>query len=329
MEQKNIAVIIEHKAGKLHSSAGELLGEGRRLANSIKGQLHGVLVGQGMVELAPQCIALGADKVFVVDEAPLKEYMPTPYVKAIVEVLQQISPAVVLLGATLQGREIAPAISVRLGTGLTADCTKLSFNKEGLLVMTRPTLGGNLLAEIICPNTLPQMATVRPGVFDKPEENPQRVGQIEMISFPIKESDCPYEILETVPETIDHKDIVDEDVLVVGGKGIPSEEMYRSLYDLAELLGAGVGVTRGLVENHWAPYTQQIGQTGRTVRPKFYLGFGVSGAIQHITGMEFADFILSVNNDKDAPIFKFSHGGIVCDVKPLIPKLIERLKEIK
>lgn len=317
---KDILVFVEIKDGGIHSVSLELLGKAKELS---RGNVVAVIIGENAKQNAKTSIKYGASKAFYFDT---KEYITLVYTKAVVYAIKKIRPEIVLFGATHVGRDLAPRVSVRVSVGLTADCTGLEMKEDGTLLMTRPTFGGSLMATIISPNARPQMATVRKGVMEKALFNENLFGDIEEIYLEIDERDKRVEIIETVKkEKI--KSIDEEDTLIVGGRGIKNDAMYKKLFELAALLNGGVGVSRALVEEHIAPYERQIGQTGKTVRPSLYISFGVSGAIQHITGMEKSKKIIALNNDKNAPIFKFADLGIVSSLEKVIPLLIDKIKK--
>lgn len=308
----------------------ELLSKGRCLADECQEELYAVLLG-GEVSYGEECLLYGADKVYHIISPLLEEYSSLYFTDSLCNIFTEIKANIVLIGASPLGRDLAPRVSVRLKTGLTADCTALEMKKncsalvdpEKILLMTRPAFGENLLASIVCPEQRPQMATVRQGVFSMLKEH--RKGLIVYLNYQASFTDR-VQIIETIYEENISKSIEKQELLVVGGRGV-SETMYKKLTRLAELLGGGLGVSRGLVEEHIAPYEIQVGQTGKTVQPEIMLSFGVSGAIQHITGMEKSHFIISINKDKNAPIFQFSHLGFICSLEEVIEALIKKLEK--
>ena len=294
-----------------------------------------------MKNLADELAAYGADKVIVVDDPELKEYRTEPYTHALASVINEYKPEIMLVGATAIGRDLGPRVSARVATGLTADCTVLEIGdfplvaipgreqKHNQLLMTRPAFGGNTIATIACPDNRPQMATVRPGVMqaiDKIEG-----AKAEVIEFnPGFTPDNKYvEIMEVVKSVTDVVDIMDANILVSGGRGVGSPENFKILEDLAEVLGGEVSCSRAVVDAGWKPRDIQVGQTGKTVRPNVYFAIGISGAIQHVAGMEEADIIVAINKDDTAPIFDVADYGIVGDLNKIVPMLTEKIKEAK
>lgn len=337
-DYKDIAVFVEQRNGEVQSVGLELISEARKLADVSNQQVIGIILGNKIKSHCETLISYGADKVIYVDHQNLQSYSTEPYAQALFTVLHSLKPNIVLFGATTTGRDLAPRISVKLNTGLTADCTLLEMKmEEGYentvevtdkkeLLMTRPTFGGNLIATIVCPEHRPQMSTVRPGVMQKAEPNIARKGEIKEMVITFDKSRFKVEVLKEVQEKSKIKDITAHQVLVAGGRGIKKETLFNQLSTLAEKLHGGVAASRTLVDIGWAHHDLQVGQTGKTVRPDLYLAFGISGAIQHATGMEEASYIIAVNKDKDAPIFKTADLGFVCDLEPVITGLINELK---
>ncbi len=333
-DYKDIAVFVEQRHGDLQSVGLELLSEARKLADVSDQQVVAVLLGSGIAKHCDTLIHQGADKVLYVDDKNLETYSTEPYAQALHQVLEGLKPNIVLIGATTTGRDLAPRISVKMTTGLTADCTLLEMktdesgkvveNKD--LLMTRPTFGGNLIATIVCPDNRPQMSTVRPGVMQKADLDTSRKGTSEAVEVKFDASRFKVEVIEEVKEVSNKKDITEHAILVAGGRGIKSEESFKKLQSIADALGGGVASSRGLVDMGWADHDMQVGQTGKTVRPDVYFAFGISGAIQHAAGMEESGLIIAVNKDKDAPIFKIADLGFVCDLEPVVTGLINELK---
>lgn len=339
-EYKGIAVFVEQHDSELASVGLELICEARKLADIYKEEVIGIILGNNIKSLTNEIISYGADKVLYVDNSNLKEYSTEPYAQALYKILQDIKPNIVLLGATSTGRDLAPRLSARLNTGLTADCTKLAVkmvdvdgketiapNKE--LLMTRPTFGGNLIATIICPEHRPQMSTVRPGVMQKSMPDSSRKGTVEEVTIDFDTSQFKVKILKVTKEKSDKKDITEHSILISGGRGIKNQELYKKLEDMAEYLDCGVATSRGLVDKGWADHDLQVGQTGKTVRPDIYFAFGISGAIQHVAGMEESEYIIAINKDKNAPIFNYADLGLVCDLEPVINGLNNELVKYK
>lgn len=335
-EYKGVYVFAQQVDGEVSSIAYELLGKAKDLAKDLNTEVTAVVVGSGIKGLADSLAEYGADKVIVVDDPELEVYRTEPYTHALASVINEYKPEIMLVGATAIGRDLGPRVSARVQTGLTADCTVLEigdFNdimaKKTLpnqLLMTRPAFGGNTIATIACPYNRPQMATVRAGVMQKID--PIKGAKAEVIEFnPGFTPDNKYvEILEVVKSVSDTVDIADAKILVSGGRGVGSKENFKLLEDLAEVLGGTVSCSRAVVENGWLPVERQVGQTGKTVRPNVYFAIGISGAIQHVAGMEESDIIVAINKDETAPIFEVADYGLVGDLNKIVPQLTELLK---
>ena len=319
----------------------ELIGKGKDLAKDLDTDVTAVLIGSDVKGLVDVLAEYGADKVIVVDDPELKEYRTEPYAHALASVINEFKPDVMLVGATAIGRDLGPRVSARVHTGLTADCTQLDIGdfpmvaipgkeqKHNQLLMTRPAFGGNTIATIACPEFRPQMATVRPGVMQKAERVPG--AKAEVIEFnPGFTPDNKYvEILEVVKAVSDVAEIMDAKILVSGGRGVGSPENFKLLEDLADALGGTVSCSRAVVDSGWKPRDLQVGQTGKTVRPQVYFAIGISGAIQHVAGMEESDIIVAINKDENAPIFDVADYGIVGDLNKIVPALTEQIKAAK
>ncbi|MCT4688963.1 electron transfer flavoprotein subunit alpha/FixB family protein [Vallitalea sp.] len=329
-EYKGVIVFVEQREGTINKVSLELLGKGRELADNLGKKLTGVLIGYNMMDKTEELIYYGADKVIYADNKAFEVYMTEPYTKAISTIINDRKPEIVLFGATAIGRDLAPRISARIHTGLTADCTSLEIDEENNnLLMTRPAFGGNILATIICPNYRPQMSTVRPGVMQKLEKDTKREGEVEQYNIDINECDMTYKILEVVKEEKEKINIEDANVLVSGGRGIGKADNFTILKELAKELKGQVSASRAVVDAGWINKDHQVGQTGKTVRPGLYFACGISGAIQHLAGMEESDFIIAINKDSEAPIFEVADLGIVGDVHKVIPELINQLRIVK
>lgn len=324
----SVMIFIEQRNSVIQNVSLELLGKGKELADKLDDKISAVLLGYKVEHLCEEIIHFGADEVIVVDDENLDVYITNTYTKALCEVINKKDPEIVLIGATTIGRDLAPRVSATLHTGLTADCTSLEIDEEtkGLL-MTRPAFGGNIMATIICPNHRPQMSTVRSGVMKKLEKDISLKANIETLKVEFKESDRDVEVLRFVSESIKKINIEDAKILISAGRGIGSKENMDSLYELADLLGAEVSSSRAVVDAGWVDKSRQVGQTGKTVRPDFYLACGISGAIQHIAGMEESEFIVAINKNPKAPIFEVADVSIVGDVNKVIKNLIEELKK--
>ena len=315
---KNIWVFCEQRDGELQSVALELLGVARELAEKTGEKVAALLLGHNIKSKAQELIAYGADRVYVVDDKKLATFVTEPYAQAVTQIAKAYEPSVILFGATSIGRDLAPRLSARLKTGLTADCTKLEMDEEGNLFMTRPAFGGNLFATIICPDHRPQMSTVRPGVMKKLERDDARVGEVIEENIAWNESKFVVTVLEEVKEVSGVDKIEDAKILVSCGRGVKDVCPAR---ELASKVGGSLASSRALVDTGVLEHNRQVGQTGKTVRPEAYLAFGISGAIQHLAGMEESDFIVAVNTDKNAPIFKVANLGIVSDAAAVLKNL--------
>lgn len=321
-----IMVFCQQEDGELHRVGLELLGKAQQLAQDLETQVTGVLVGNHISHLAPVLIQHGADRVILVHHEILEHYTVESYTKALEEVIRSENPEILLLGATQLGRELGPRLAARLKTGLTADCTQLEIDKENkLLLMTRPAFGGNLMATIICPNHRPQMATVRPGVFPMPQADAKRKGQIVEYVPKFDDFVCKITVEEIVRKIKRGTDITEAKIIVAGGRGIGSKDGFEMLYELAQLIGGEVAGSRAAVDNGWIEKDRQVGQTGKVVRPKLYIAVGISGAIQHLAGMQESEYIIAINKDPEAPIMKIADLGIVGDWKEIVGRLIKKL----
>lgn len=327
---KDIYVVAEQRDGELQKVGIELVGEASRLAAELGQKVVAVLLGYNIKGKADILIQHGADEVVVVDHPMLKEYVTEPYTKALYEVIKKCDPEIMLYGASSIGRDLAPRVSARVHTGLTADCTKLTIDPDSkLLCMTRPAFGGNIMATILCENHRPQMATVRPGVMKALPKDISRTGNIKEIEVEFKDEDMNVTIKEVVKQSKKATDITEAKYLVSGGRGIGSPEAFGMLKELADILGGEISSSRANVDAGWISRDRQVGQTGKTVRPELYLACGISGAIQHVAGMEGSELIIAINKNNTAPIFDVADLGIVGDVKVIIPKLTEAIKKVK
>lgn len=327
---KNVFVFAEQRDGEIQKVALELIGKGKELAKDLDQKVVAILLGSEVKDLAQTLIAYGADEVACVDAPALKEYTTEPYAKAITAIIKEYDPEIVLYGATAIGRDLAPRVSARVHTGLTADCTKLEIDEESkLLMMTRPAFGGNIMATIICENHRPQMATVRPGVMQMEEKNDTATGVVYDVDVTFAEADQLVKILEIVKDDTKTTDISEAKILVAGGRGVGNKENFSKLEDLACVLGGEVASSRSPVDDGWVSHDKQVGQTGKTVRPDLYIACGISGAIQHVAGMEGSEYIVAINKNNTAPIFDVSDLGIVGDLNAIVPKLTEKIRRKK
>lgn len=329
-DYKDVFVFAEQREGVVQPVALELLGKARDLAAELGEKVVAVLAGSGIRNGAQSLIEYGADKVICADAPELKDYVTEQYAQAVYQVISQYKPNIVLFGATTIGRDLAPRLSARLETGLTADCTKLEISEEKELMMTRPAFGGNLMATIKCSEHRPQMSTVRPGVMQRADRDMGRKGEIIEFKPAFDAQRFKVRLLETVKEDKGMCDITQARVLVSGGRGVGCKEGFEKLARLAGTLNAEVSSSRAMVDAGVMNHDRQVGQTGKTVRPDLYFAIGISGAIQHLAGMEESEYIVAINKDKFAPIFQVADLGIVGDFNKIVPLLNERLtKEIE
>ena len=319
-------VYAEQREGKLMNVAIELLGEGRKLADDLGTELCAILVGDQCDDLVDELFAYGAEKVYYANDPAFKYYTTDGYTTAIYRAILNYKPEIVLYGATHIGRDLGPSIAVKCGTGLTADCTKLDIDPETKeLRQTRPAFGGNLMATIICPAHRPQMSTVRPGVMAKPEKVEGRKGEVIMLPQKFKAGEIRQEVLEVVKKVGEVASLTDAKIIVSGGRGIGGPEGFDTIRALADKLGGSIGSSRACVDAGWIDHAFQVGQTGTTVKPDLYVACGISGAIQHLAGMQNSKFIVAINKNENAPIFEVADYGIVGDLFKVIPAIIEEL----
>ena len=328
-DYNGVWVFAEQREGHLEKVSLELLGEGRKIADKLGVKLTALLLGSGIKDLGKGLRNHGADEVLVVDNKELEHYTTDGYTKVICDLVNKRKPGILFIGATFIGRDLGPRVAARLETGLTADCTSLDVDiTNGNLLATRPAFGGNLMATIVCPDHRPQMATVRPGVFEKLEEE-EKEGGVEEIPVNLSSEDIRTKVLEIVKENKEIVDISEANFIVAGGRGMGSRENFKLLYELAEALGGVVAASRAAVDKGWLDKAYQVGQTGKTVRPNIYIACGISGAIQHVAGMQDSDLIIAVNKDESAPIMKIADYGIVGDIVKVIPQMIAEVNAIK
>ena len=326
---QGVWVFAEQHRGEIASVSLELLGEGRKLADKKRTKLAAVLVGSGIRARTKDLIAHGADIVYVSDDPALKDFNDDTYAAALTSLAQQHKPEIILAGATAIGRSFFPKVASTLYTGLTADCTMLDIDEEtGHLHQTRPAFGGNIMATIVTPNHRPQMATVRHKVMKPAARDDTRKGEVVDVPFSAPPQ-ARTAVLKTVDELSETVNICEADIIVAGGRGLGSEKNFKLIEELAKVLGGAVAATRGAVDEGWIPYSHQVGQTGKTVCPKLYIACGISGAIQHVAGMQSSETIVAINRDPDAPIFNVATYGIVGDVHEVVPSMIKRIKELR
>src|SRR5574344_120001 len=325
-DYKNVYVFIEQREGIVQPVAIELLGKARDLADVLNEKVVAIFPGYKIADKAKDLIAFGADEVICMDAPLMKDYLTEEYTQAIYQLIIAFRPSIVLYGATTIGRDLGPRLAARLGTGLTADCTKLEISEDtNELMMTRPAFGGNLMATIMCTEHRPQMSTVRPGVMQKCAQDNSRKGTVTKFEPKFDTAKFKVKLVKTVKEDKGLIDIADAKVLVSGGRGVGCKEGFDKLRALADVLGGEVSSSRAMVDAGVMPHDRQVGQTGKTVRPDLYFAFGISGAIQHLAGMEESDCIIAINKDKFAPIFQCADIGIVGDANKIIPMLADRL----
>ncbi len=330
-EYKGVWVVAEVDEGELADVALELLGEGRKLADELGVELGLVLIGHEVADLAEVVVAYGADKVYLAEAPELQRYRTGPYTDVITGIINKYKPEIVLIGATGLGRDLASRIAARISAGLTADCTGLAIQEEdgiGLLYQTRPAFGGNIMATIVCRHARPQMATVRPRVFEKPEPDESKVGEVIKVPVSINEDSVLTKIIEVIRESGEEgPNLQDADIIVSGGRGLRTPENFALIRELADAIGGAVGASRATVDAGWIPAYHQVGQTGKTVHPKLYIACGISGAVQHLAGMSSSDCIVAINNDPSAAIFEVAHFGIVGDLFEVVPALAKAIRE--
>lgn len=340
-EYKGVYVFAQQVDNEISGIALELLGKGKELAAKLETEVTAVLIGYNVKNLADKLAEYGADKVIVVDDKECEVYRTEPYAHALASVINEFKPDIMLVGATAIGRDLGPTVSARVATGLTADCTVLEIGdfplvaipgqeqKHNQLLMTRPAFGGNTIATIACPDNRPQMATVRPGVMQKIEPIVGAKANVIEYNPGFTPNNKYVTIKEVVKAVSDTVDIMDAKVLVSGGRGVGSAENFAILQDLADAIGGTVSCSRAVVDSGWMPRDLQVGQTGKTVRPQIYFAIGISGAIQHVAGMEESDLIVAINKDEDAPIFDVADYGIVGDLNKIVPALAAAIRAEK
>lgn len=326
-DYKGVMVYIENRNGKIEGVSFELLNKGRELADKRNVELMSLIVGYDVERFSDQLIKRGSDRVIVVDDKRLKDFVDSTYSNVVVEVVKKYKPEIFLAGSTNTGRSLFPRVSAKLETGLTADCTELDIDPEdGKLLQTRPAAGGSIMATIITPNRRPQMATVRHKVFKEAVIDESRDGVVEKFEFKDDMVDKRVEYISFTKDETQTVNLSDADVIVSGGRGLKSKENFNLVFELAEILNGAVGASRPCIDDGWLPFSHQVGQTGKTVSPKLYVALGISGAIQHLAGMKSSDVIVAINKDPNAPIFQVADYGIVGDLFEVVPILINKLK---
>lgn len=331
---KGIYVFTEQDNGTISNVSLELLGKARELADEFsrlgrEQVVTAILIGYELGRIPDQLIHYGADHVIIVKDEPFKVYRTDIYTKAVVHIAREKKPEILLFGATPQGRDLAPRVANRLQTGLTADCTALEIcRNEGILLQTRPTFGGNMMATIVCPDNRPQMATVRPGVMKRFPCDPGRSGIKEEMTVELDEKDFVMRVLEVIESTRRHVNLEEARIIVSGGRGVKDRRGFKILEGLAGELRAEVGASRAAVEAGWIDHDHQIGQTGKTVHPDLYIACGISGCIQHLTGMAKSKYVISINTDRNAPIVEVSDITFIGDLFQVVPMLTRKIREL-
>jgi electron transfer flavoprotein alpha subunit len=329
-KHNGVWVFAEQQDGKLARITLEILGEGRVLADKLGEKVTAVLLGGSVKDLAPELIACGADHVIVVEHPELAEYRTELYTKIICDEAAKANPEILIIGASPIGRDLTPRVSFRLNTGCTADCTELDIDLEKrILVSTRPAFGGNVMATIICPEHRPQMSTVRPGVFEVPEKDASRTGDVTVVDVVIDPKDIQVKVIESAKGQKHGSDIENAEKIVSVGMGASDESSFSNIQKIAKLIGAEVGGTRPCVEKVLIHHGVQIGQTGKNVRPELYMACGISGAVQHTTGISNAKYVVAINKDPEAEIFKFANVGIAGDAKAILKAIVTELESLE
>jgi len=327
---RGVWVFAEQKEGQIAKVTLELLCEGRKLADKLAEPLCAMLLGDQVAKVARDLVCFGAEKVYLAQSPQLAVFIEDSYTEVITGLIKEHKPNIVLLGATSIGRSLAPRVASRLETGLTADCTGLEIDPETKnLLQTRPAFGGNLVATIVCPNHRPQMASVRPKVFKPAQQDPLRIGKIVRYDYKNHSLTQRAQLLAVVKDTAETANIAEADIIVAAGRGLGDAENFKIIEQLAEVLGGAAGASRAIVDAGWTPYAYQVGQTGKTVRPKLYIACGISGAIQHLVGMQSSEIIVAINKDPKAPIFNVADYGIVGDVLEVVPALTREIEKIR
>ena len=327
-EYQNMWVYIESEGGKAKSVGYELLNAARPLADRKGCELVAVVIGYQVESVAREAVGYGADRVLWIDAPEFASYTTDAFANALVALVEKYRPETLMIGATNNGRDLAPRVAARIKTGLTADCTEIGIDEDtGTMAWTRPTFGGNLMAVIMCPDHRPQMGTVRPGVFRKGAFDASRRGEIVRETCRVSPDEIRTKLIERVQEVADAVNLEEAEIIVAGGRGVGSADNFRLIHELADVLGAKVGCSRAVVDAGWVSHIHQVGQSGKTVTPRLYIAIGISGAIQHLAGIAGAEKVLAVNKDPEAPIFSVADVGIVGDLNEVVPALIHAFRE--
>jgi electron transfer flavoprotein alpha subunit len=323
-----VLVFAEQSDGKFRKVAIEAVSEGKRLADKLGAELSAAVIGSGVQDVATSLGAYGAAKVYVVDDPALKDYSPEGYTKALARIVNETQPSILLMGCTATGRDLGPRVAARLATGIAPDCTALDVNDGGKLVMTRPMFAGRAIAKVVCPDSTPQIASIRPNVFAAADPDEGKTAEVVKIEAEISPDELRTLVREVIKSAGTAIDLTEAQVIVSGGRGLGGPENFKILEELAEALGAAVGASRAAVDAGWRDHQNQVGQTGKTVSPVLYIACGISGAIQHLAGMKTSKVIVAVNKDPEAPIFKVADYGIVGDVFEVVPIMTEEAKKL-
>ncbi len=328
-EYKGVMIYGEHAHGKIEPVTFELIAKGRELAETLGVETIAVIIGNDIDEMANELIYRGADKVIKASFDKLEHFISTSYSNIMAGIIEKYKPEIILAGSTTTGRALFPRVAVKVRTGLTADCTELEIDeKDRKLLQTRPAAGGTIMATIVCPNTRPQMATVRHKVFKEAERDESRKGTIDIYEVNNSMIDALTVFKQFVKDESQTINLTEADIIVSGGRGLKSPENFKIIEELANVMGGAVGASRPVIDEGWLPYSHQVGQTGKTVSAKIYIAIGISGAIQHLAGMKSSDTIIAINKDPNAPIFQVADYCIVGDLFQIVPMLTKKLKNI-
>lgn len=325
---KGVWVCLEQTGGKVAGVSFEMLSEARKLADQLSAEVSAVLIGHQVKDSAKDAFAYGADKVYVCDDETMKDYRTESYCKVLETLVQEHKPEILMLAATNNGRDLSARLASALETGLSADCTALSLDENKNLISTRPTYGGNIMADMVCADARPQMCSVRPNAMSKADPDTSKTGETIDVACPVKEDNLRTKVLEIIAKAGGEISLTDAQIIVSGGRGLGDEKGFELIRELASTLGAAVGASRAAVDSGWIPYEHQVGQTGKTVGPKLYIACGISGALQHLAGMKTSDVIIAVNKDEEAPIFNVANYGIVGDLYQVLPVMTEEFKKV-
>ena len=324
-----VLAFAEQREGKFRKVAIEAVSEGKRLADKLGGELDAAVVGSGVQDIAASLGAYGATKVYVVDDPALKDYTPHGYTKALCRIVKETQPSILLMGCTSMGRDLGPKVAARLATGIAPDCTALEIDADGRLLMTRPMFAGGAIVKVVCPDSTPQIATIRPNVFAASTPDESQSAEVVKMDAEVSPDELRTLVREVIKSAGATVDLTEAQVIVSGGRGMGGPENFKILEELAEALGAAVGASRAAVDAGWRDHQFQVGQTGKTVSPVLYVACGISGAIQHLAGMKTSKVIVAVNKDPEAPIFKMADYGIVGDLFEVVPIMTEEAKKLK